>query len=78
MALSQAFTTMMFITVHPQLLAPGILTAIDICVAVGQSPLETLQELSEAVKQAPPEPVAARRIPDEVLVWRRKTADAPY
>jgi hydroxymethylpyrimidine pyrophosphatase-like HAD family hydrolase len=78
MALSQALTNMMFVTVHPRLLAPGVLAAVDVCVAVGQSPGETLHEFSDAVGQSPPEIPTVQTGEEKVLVWRRKTSEGPY
>ena len=78
MALSQRLTNLIFITVHPRLLAPAVLAAVNCCITVGQTPEETLQEFSDAVGHRLPltgDPVAE---PEEALVWWRKPEQAPY
>jgi hypothetical protein len=78
MALPQALTSMLFITVHPHLIAPAILSAVDVCVAVGQSPVETLLEFSGTLGQSLPATDHLSVEPGEVLVWRRHTETMPF
>jgi len=78
MALSQKLTNLIFITVHPQVLAPAVLAAVDCCLAVGHALKETLQEFCDAVGQ--PLPLAEAPVAEhgEVLVWRRRPEQALY
>jgi hypothetical protein len=69
---------MIFITVHPNFVAPAVLSAVDVCVAVGQAPAQTLREFAETLGQRlPPTPSVTVR-PGEVLVWRRHADTAPF
>jgi hypothetical protein len=78
MALPQALTNMMFVTVHPDFVAPAVLSAVDVCIAVGQAPAETLGQFSGALGLRPP-PVHSLSVrPGEVLVWRRHSDAAPF
>jgi len=78
LALPQALTGMMFITVHPNFVAPAVLSAVDVCVAVGQAPAQTLRAFTEALGQRlPPTPTVTVQ-PGEVLVWRRHADAAPF
>jgi hypothetical protein len=78
MTLSQQLTNLIFITVHPRVLAPAVLAAVDCCIAVGQAPEETLQEFSDAVGQRLPLAEAPVAEPGEVLVWWRRPEQARY
>jgi hypothetical protein len=78
MALSQRLTNLIFITVHPRLLAPAVLAAVHCCITVGQAPEETLHEFSEAVGQRLPLATVPGDEPGEALVWWRRPERAPY
>ncbi|HEV8714846.1 MAG TPA: HAD-IIB family hydrolase [Candidatus Binatia bacterium] len=78
LALPQALTNMIFITVHPHFVSPAVLSAVDVCIAVGQAPAQTLREFREALGQRLPLPSALTVQPGEVLVWRRNADAAPF
>jgi hypothetical protein len=78
MALSQRLTNLVFITVHPRLLAPAVLSAVTCCIAVGHAPEEALQEFSAAVGHYLPLAEASVAAPGEALVWWRQPEQAPY
>ncbi len=78
MALSQKLTNLIFITVHPRVLAPAVLTAVDCYIAVGEAPEETLREFSDVIGQRPPLALAPSAEPGEILVWRRRPEQTLY
>ena len=78
LALPQALTNMIFITVHPNFVALAVLSAVDVCIAVGQAPAQTLREFREMLGQRLPLTDALTVQPGEVLVWRRHAGAAPF
>jgi hypothetical protein len=69
---------MMLITVHPDQIAPSVLSSIHTVIAMGQSPEASLRAFSEAPGQDPPavDPVSLQ--PGEALLWSRQPAAMPY
>ncbi|HEV3217108.1 MAG TPA: HAD family hydrolase [Vicinamibacterales bacterium] len=61
----------MFITVHPQLMAAPALSAIDMMIAVGKSPEAGIRAWSESLGLCPAGLEAAALEPGEALAWRR-------
>jgi hydroxymethylpyrimidine pyrophosphatase-like HAD family hydrolase len=66
------------ITVHPEHLAPMILPLVDAVIAVGASPMKTLQAFADATgrKLDSREEILARQ--DRAVVWFARRGDAPY
>ena len=54
-ALRQKLEGMVLITVHPQSVALALLNAVDLVLAVGESPEQTIGDFCEAVGESPPE-----------------------
>jgi hypothetical protein len=77
-ALSQAFEGMVRISVHPGMIMPAALAAVETVVAVGNAPAEMLAEFCAAVGEPPPEVPGVKLEPGEVLVWRRGRDEAPF
>jgi hypothetical protein len=66
------------VTVHPNMVAPAVLRAIDTFVAVGNAPENVFREYCEALgEQTPPLP-ALPLPPGEALVWNRWAHEAPF
>jgi len=78
LALSQALTNMIFVTVHPRFVAPAVLSAVDICITVGQDPLQTLKEFADTLGQRLPPLNNLTVEPGEVLVWQRHGDTEPF
>ena len=74
--LTQELTGMLLITVHPDQVAPAVLSSVQRIIAVGESPEATLQALSKALGQHPPAlaPVALK--PGEALLWARQPEES--
>ncbi len=55
----QRLSECVFVTVHPDRLAPGVLAGIDVLIVVGASPNRALREFAAASGRAPAEPIRA-------------------
>ncbi len=70
-------TGMLYITVHPESVAPDALAAVGTAFIIGQTPSTTLTDFCRAAGHTPlavePRPLE----PGEVLVWHRGTAAPP-
>src|ERR1700676_5365261 len=75
--LNQDFDRMILITVHPDLVAPAILSLVHAVVAVGQSPETTLRQFCQVVGEPEVRVPATKLDPGEVLFWRRQTGVPP-
>jgi hypothetical protein len=70
--------SMVFVTVHPDRLAPQVLDSVDLAVALGHEPVSTLQSLEEdhRSRRITAAPVDELK-PGEALFWRRAKALPP-
>jgi hydroxymethylpyrimidine pyrophosphatase-like HAD family hydrolase len=85
--LSLQATGVLYITVHPDLMAPAVLAGVQQLVAAGEAPHEMLRAFSRAVGEEPPPPVAGEEplaagqllklAQGEVLFWDRASRAAP-
>jgi hypothetical protein len=68
---------MIYVTVHPESVAPSVLQTVDLAVALGESPESTIGRFAGVAGVAAPrtEPVELR--PGEALLWRRDGAGEP-
>jgi hypothetical protein len=70
--LPRTLSGMMLITVHPEHVAPAVLSSIDIVVAIGKSSDDTLRAFGEVVGAQPPLTLAGTKEPGEALLWTRR------
>jgi hypothetical protein len=70
------FHSMVLVTVHPDRLAPEVLHAIDMAIALGHEPVTTLQALAEHRSPRITAAHVEELKPGEALVWR-KADDLP-
>jgi HAD superfamily hydrolase (TIGR01484 family) len=61
----------LFITVHPEHMAPAGLSFIDVVVAIGRSAGDTLRAFGDAVGARLPRALPATAAPGEAILWRR-------
>src|SRR5712691_8278909 len=61
----------LFITVHPEHVAPVMLSFIDVVVAIGRSAGDTLRAFGDAVGARLPRALPATAAPGEAILWRR-------
>jgi hypothetical protein len=67
--LSQELTGMLLITVHPDQVAPAVLSSMHGILAIGESPVTTLQAFNAALGQSPPDLAAVSLQQGEALLW---------
>jgi HAD superfamily hydrolase (TIGR01484 family) len=67
-----------YVTVHPNLMAPAVLATADMVVAVGTGPGEILRELSTALGEPAPAAGGAALEPGQALVWPRAARREPF
>jgi hydroxymethylpyrimidine pyrophosphatase-like HAD family hydrolase len=77
MTLPQKLEGMILITVHPASVALALLNAVDLVLAVGESPERTIGDFCEAVGESPPEMEPTTLEPREVLAWWRRSEGPP-
>jgi hypothetical protein len=70
--LPRTLSGMMLITVHPEHVAPAVLSSIDIMIAIGNSSDDTLRAFGEVVGAQPPRVLPATKEPGEALLWPRR------
>lgn len=66
-----------FVTVHPDRLAPAVLATINVLVVVGASPGRTLHEFAAASGSAPAE-LLAEPPEDHVVCWMPRAGERPF
>ena len=76
-ALPETFGAAVLITVHPERVSPAALSVVDVVLAVGGSPGQTLKAFCEVIGEVPP-PVESIELEKlEVLGWFRKSGGGP-
>ncbi len=69
---------MMFITVHPDHVSPVILSSVDVVIAVGESPEQTIRIFSQNLGENPPSVPQLKLKPGEVIAWWRRLEADPF
>jgi HAD superfamily hydrolase (TIGR01484 family) len=68
---------LMLITVHPDRVAKAVLTSVDLIVAIGGAPGETLRTFSATLGESAPPVIADRLEPGEAIAWWRQPPADP-
>jgi len=69
---------MILITVHPESIAKAVLDSVDLILAVGDSPDQTISAFCQTVGEDPPKVSPTIQLePREVLAWWRRTRNPP-
>jgi hypothetical protein len=68
---------MLFVTVHPELLLPEVLGAIDLVLAAGEAPEQTIVAFCKAIGERAPSVRSQTLEKGEVLAWRRSSRAEP-
>ena len=76
--LPQQLHETILVTVHPDHVAPAILTPIDVVVAIGRSPEETLRKFADATDQPLTWPEGLSYQPNTVVVWFLRDGQPPF
>ena len=77
LALPPGLEGVLMITVHPGMIAPAALNAVNTVVALGAKPAAVFEQFCAAVGEKPPPVPAAALAPGEVLLWERLSGAAP-
>ncbi|RPJ60979.1 MAG: HAD-IIB family hydrolase [Acidobacteria bacterium] len=67
----------MFITVHPEHVSKAILSFVDLIIAIGKSPGESIRQTSRCLDEPPPRVPEVELRPGEGLMWRRREGQDP-
>lgn len=74
----QEMGEVMLITVHPSHLAPSVLSMLDVAIAVGPSPQETLQRVAKANRQRLKWPDGLTYQNGSAIVWFPRRDEPPF
>lgn len=74
----QSLSESVFITVHPDRLAPSVLASIDVVIVVGPSPNKVLRELAAASGRPPAELPGPHQGKDQVACWFVHSGEDPF
>ena len=74
----QRLNESLFLTVHPERLAPSILECIDVVIAVGAGPDKTVREFAAASERPPVELPVSHAEQDQVGCWFVRSGEAPF
>jgi hydroxymethylpyrimidine pyrophosphatase-like HAD family hydrolase len=76
--LARDLTGMIYVTVHPEWIAPEVLASIDVVTALGVSPEKTIASFCRAARIDPPAMPRAKLDPGEAVAWLRSTGEPPF
>jgi HAD superfamily hydrolase (TIGR01484 family) len=77
-ALPQQLGETIFVTVHPEHLAPMMLSLVDTVIAVGPSPEKTLARFADAIGQPLVWPSTLAHQKGRAVLWFRRQIDVPF
>lgn len=77
-ALPQQLGETVFVTVHPDHLAPSVLSLIDTVIAVGHSPDRTLKQFAEATGQSLAWPDGLTHQNGKAVIWFPRKSETPF
>jgi hypothetical protein len=75
LTLPRELVSLLLVTVHPESIAPELLAAVAVVVAVGPTPEDTLRRFAETAAVDPPPPFAAEE--GKAVLWCRTSAEPP-
>jgi HAD superfamily hydrolase (TIGR01484 family) len=78
LALPQVLDRLALVTVHPNQLAPAVLSSVGIIIAVGLCPETTLGQFCAVLNERPPDMADLATQAGEVVVWARHAGEAPF
>lgn len=77
-ALPKKLEGTMLITVHPDKVARAVLSSVDLVIAIGGAPEETIRRFSRALGEPPPSVPSSSLQPGEAVAWRRHPRSEPF
>lgn len=78
LTLPQKLDCMMFITVHPDQMAPAALSLVDAIITVGLSPEKNIERFCSVVGHCPPQLAPQELEPGEAIAWFRESDTEPF
>jgi HAD superfamily hydrolase (TIGR01484 family) len=79
LVLPKELTGMLYITVHPSSVAPALLESVDLLLAVGEGPDETIRAFCEAIGRAAPDGLGPAELEKgEALAWLPRADRPPF
>lgn len=66
------------VTVHPKHVSKPVLNLVNMVLAIGAAPAETIASFSEKLGERPPQTPTVKLEPGEAIVWKRDSGDAPF
>ncbi len=76
--LARALRGMIYVTVHPESVAPSVLQAVDLVAALGEAPDATIERFAAAAGATAPALDRTPLAPGEVLLWVREGGGPPF
>jgi HAD superfamily hydrolase (TIGR01484 family) len=76
--ISQNLYSVLLVTLEPSRLASTILSSMDVVIAIGEKPDETLRVFSETVGEPAPKATGLTLHPGEAVVWFRRASEPPF
>jgi hypothetical protein len=76
-ALPQSLGETLLVTVHPEHVAPTVLSLVDVVIAVGQSPRTTIQAFANAIGQPLVWPDGLEHEDRKAIIWFPRRGEAP-
>ena len=68
----------LLVTVHPEHVSPQMLSAVDVVMAIGRDPEQTLHKFARATDRTLDRSVAPPHEPGEVIVWFASAGELPF
>jgi hydroxymethylpyrimidine pyrophosphatase-like HAD family hydrolase len=78
MTVPQHMRGALLITVHPESVAPAALSTIDLVIAIGEAPEQTLAKFSEAIGEPAPAIGPVELQTGEAIAWFRRSPEPPF
>ena len=76
--LGEGLGSMIYVTVHPDWVAPEVLRGVDVVAALGEEPCETLGNFARAAGAEPPAAQPLELEPGQALLWFRGEPTPPF
>lgn len=78
MILPEAFTSMLYVTVHPDSVAPAVLGNVGVLAVTGKAPTSTIETFCRATGVNVPAIQVSAPEPGHALVWRLRQREVPF
>jgi hypothetical protein len=76
-ASARELTGMIYVTVHPDMIAPPVLQTVDVVAALGADPAAAIRKFAELTGSAAPPTDSVALGSDEALLWLKRSGERP-